>query len=57
MVDQVLVRVGNNNPVIWKVICVHLCNVCVILDRSDFVFVAPQFAIATNASIKVQNLH
>jgi hypothetical protein len=57
MVDQVLVRVGNNNRVIGKVICVHFRNVCVVLNCSDFVFVAPQFAISTNASVKVQNLH
>jgi hypothetical protein len=49
--------VSNNDGVIWKVICVHFRNVCVILNGSNFVFVAPQFAISTNASVKVENLH
>jgi hypothetical protein len=57
MVDQVLVRVGNNDRVSWKVIFVHLRNVWVVLNGSDFVFVAPQFAISTNTRVKVENFH
>jgi hypothetical protein len=50
-------RVVNNDRVIRKVICVHPGNVCVILNRSNFVLIAPKFAISTNASVKVQNFH
>ena len=55
MVEQVLMSVVNNNRVIWEMVCIDLCNVCVPFNCGDLVLIAPKFAIAPNACVKVKN--
>ena len=49
--------VSHNDRVIWEVIGVDLCNICVIFHGSHVVFVAPNFAVATNPSVKIKYFH
>jgi len=51
VLQKILVRIGNNNGVIWEMIGINPGNFFVIFNGCYLVFIAPKFPIAANPSV------